>query len=262
LPLTDLFLPILSRLATAISQCQRIQDRTEALERANRELEAFSYSVSHDLRAPLRAIDGFSQMLVEDYGDRLDDEGKRLLGVVRANTARMGQLIDDILSFSRMARREIEAMPIDMTRLAHEVADELKAALGNRKVHFEIGQLPAAHGDRAMIRQVFVNLLSNAVKFTQARAEALVEVGSERAGEENCYYVRDNGVGFDMQYADKLFGTFVRLHGREQFEGTGIGLAIVKRIVLRHGGHVRGKGEVDKGAIFHFCLPLDAAEAV
>ena len=259
LPLTELFLPIMSRLATAISLCQRIQDRTAALELANRELEAFSYSVSHDLRAPLRAIDGFSRIVIEDYGDKLDDEGKRLLGVVRANTAHMGQLIDDILSFSRMARREIEATPIDMTRLVREVTDELQAALAGRTVRFEIAQLPPIRGDRAMIRQVLVNLLANAVKFTQPRDEAVIEVGCQVAEGENRYYVKDNGVGFDMHYAGKLFGVFERLHGKEQFEGTGIGLAIVKRIVVRHGGRVWGEAEVDQGAVFHFALPAGVA---
>jgi len=255
LPLTELFMPIMSRLATAISLCQRIRERTEAQERANRELEAFAYSVSHDLRAPLRAIDGFSRILLEDYGDRFDGEGRHLLDAVRANTLRMGRLIDDILAFSRMAGREMQAATIDMAALAREVAAELQAAAVGRVVRFRIGELPAAQGDRAMIRQVLVNLLSNAVKFTQSRAEAVIEVDSSAAADGNAYHVADNGAGFDMRYVDKLFGLFQRLHGTGEFEGTGVGLAIVKRIVTRHGGRVWAEGKVGEGAEFHFSLP-------
>ncbi|MDD5248997.1 MAG: ATP-binding protein [Rhodocyclaceae bacterium] len=255
LPLPDVFLPIMSRLATAITLCQRIEDRTAALEQANRELEAFAYSVSHDLRAPLRAIDGFSHILLDDYAGALDDEGKRLLNLVRANTARMGQLIDDMLSFSRMARREMAAMTIDMTQLAREVAAELQAATAGRVLRFDIAPLPPARGDRDMLRQVLVNLLSNAVKFTRPRAEAAIEVGGAVAAEGGIYFVKDNGVGFDMAYADKLFGVFERLHPQQEFEGTGIGLALVKRIVARHGGRVWAEGKEGEGAVFHFSLP-------
>ncbi len=254
LPLTELFLPIMSRLATAITLCQRIKDRTEALQQANRELEAFSYSVSHDLRAPLRAIDGFSHILLEDYAPMLDDEGKRLLNQVCANTVRMDQLIDDMLSFSRMARREMAAMTIDVTALAREVAAELQAAAG-RALRFEIAALPPARGDRDMLRQVLTNLLSNAVKFTRSRAEAVIEVGGSVTAEGGVYYVKDNGVGFDMAYVGRLFGVFERLHAQKDFEGTGIGLAIVKRIVTRHGGRVWAEGKEGQGAVFHFFLP-------
>jgi two-component system sensor kinase len=255
LPLTELFLPIMSRLATAITLCQRIKERTDALEQANRELEAFAYSVSHDLRAPLRAIDGFSHILLDDYSATLDDEGQRLLNLVRANTLRMGQLIDDMLSFSRMARREMAAMTIDMTHLAQEVAAELQAATPGRSLRFAIAELPQARGDRDMLRQVLMNLLSNAVKFTRSRAEAVIEVGGTVAAEGGVYYVKDNGVGFDMAYVDKLFGVFERLHTQQDFEGTGIGLAIVKRIVVRHGGRVWAEGKEGEGAVFHFSLP-------
>lgn len=234
---------------------ERVRQRTADLARANKELEAFSYSVSHDLRAPLRAIDGFSRMLEEDYRDRLDDEGCRLLHVVRTNAQRMGDLIDDILEFSRMGRLDLATREVDMDGLAREVANELQAAAAGRDLNFAIHQLPPTHGDTAMIRQVLVNLLANAVKFTRARSPAVVEVGGSAGEEENVYYVKDNGAGFDMQYVDKLFGVFERLHAREQFDGTGIGLAIVKRIIERHGGRVWAEARVDAGATFHFSLP-------
>lgn len=233
---------------------QRVAERTAQLEAANKELEAFSYSVSHDLRAPLRAIDGFSQMLVKRYGEHLDDEGRRLLRVVRDNTARMGQLIDDILSFSRAGRLELRQSAIDMEALAHNVWQDVAAASG-RDIQFELHPLPPTRGDAAMIRQVLANLLGNAVKFTRPRARAHIEVGGAVEGNECIYYVADDGVGFDAKYIDKLFGVFQRLHGIEEFEGTGIGLAIVKRIVARHGGRVWAEGKVDAGATFHFSLP-------
>ncbi|MGE5466549.1 MAG: sensor histidine kinase [Ignavibacteria bacterium] len=255
LPLTDLFLPIMSRLATAITLCRRIRDRTAALEQANSELEAFAYSVSHDLRAPLRAIDGYSHILVDDYGTMLDDEGRRLLGQVRSNASRMERLIDDILSFSRMSRREMEAMQVDMEELVREVVAELQAASPQRRLRFEIGALPAVRGDRDMLRQVLVNLLANAVKFTRVREEAVIEVGGSSTAEGCVFQVKDNGVGFDMAYVNKLFGVFERLHGQKEYEGTGIGLAIVKRIVARHGGRVWAEGKEGEGAVFHFFLP-------
>jgi PAS domain S-box-containing protein len=237
---------------------QRVAERTAQLEAANKELEAFSYSVSHDLRSPLRAIDGFSRILLEDYADKLDDEGKRLLNVVRDNTVRMGQLIDDILQFSRAGRLEMNVSEVDLEALAHAVLDDLlqTAALPNLKV--EIGRLPPAAGDRAMLRQVFANLLSNAVKFSRVNEHPRIEVGARAEGDETVYFVRDNGAGFDMQYAGKLFGVFQRLHGANEFEGTGIGLAIVKRIVTRHGGRVWAEGKVGEGAAFYFALPAKA----
>ncbi|HEX8962122.1 MAG TPA: ATP-binding protein [Rhodocyclaceae bacterium] len=255
LPLQDLFLPIMSRLATAITLCQDIRDRTAALEQVNAELEAFAYSVSHDLRAPLRAIDGFSHILVEDHGAQLDDEGRRLLDQVSANAARMGRLIDDMLAFSRMSRREMAATSVDMAALAGEVAEELQAAAPGRALRFGIADLPPAQGDRDMLRQVFVNLLSNAAKFTRTREPAVIEVGGRQTVEGSEYYVKDNGVGFDMKYVAKLFGVFERLHAQKDYEGTGIGLAIVKRIVGRHGGHVWAEGKEGEGAMFHFFLP-------
>jgi PAS domain S-box-containing protein len=234
---------------------QRVIERTAQLEVANKELEAFSYSVSHDLRAPLRAIDGFSHILLEDYQDKLDDEGKRLLNVVRDNTNKMGQLIDDILKFSRAGRLELTPVEIDMEKMAHEVFEELQPAVDESKLQLEIEALPHAAGDRAMMRQVFVNLLSNALKFSRNREPARIKVGCSVAGDETIYYVQDNGAGFDMQFVDKLFGVFQRLHGVTEFEGTGIGLAIVKRIIARHGGRVWAEGKVDGGATMYFALP-------
>ncbi|MFA7270132.1 MAG: PAS domain S-box protein [Sterolibacterium sp.] len=217
---------------------QRVKERTAQLEAANKALEAFSFSVSHDLRAPLRAIDGYSKILLEDYSDKLDAEGKRFLGLVRTGTLRMDGLINDILEFSRMGRREMEAIPVDMKKLAVEVFDELQRAAVGRHLRCEMGDLPPVHGDRPMLRQALVNLLSNAIKFTKPREEALIEIGAMAGTEETTYYVKDNGVGFDTHYAEKLFGVFQRLHTAQEFEGTGVGLAMVKRIVERHGGRV------------------------
>lgn len=243
---------------------------SDELEAANRELESFSYSVSHDLRAPLRAIDGFSKALLEDYNGALDDEGKRLLQVVRYNAARMGLLIDDILTFSRVGRKDIEIFDIKMEELAREVSNEIMSLAAEKSARIEIKAMPPALGDRSMIRQVFINLFSNAFKFTGKRADAAIEAGSIEAGlepgamnfekqqnmeKQNIYYVKDNGVGFDMHYSDRLFGVFQRLHSSEEFEGTGIGLAIVKRIINKHGGRVWAEGKINGGAVFYFTLP-------
>jgi signal transduction histidine kinase len=234
---------------------QRVRDRTVQLEAANKELEAFSYSVSHDLRAPLRAIDGFSRVILEDYLDKLDDEGKRVLNIIRSNTKKMGQLIDDLLVFSRLGRQELRASGIDMGELAKAVSEELKFAVPERKLKFTINTLIPTQGDQAMIRQVFVNLLSNAIKFTKPKEGAVIEVDGRSEGNENVYTVKDNGVGFDMQYVGKLFGVFQRLHSAEEFEGTGVGLAIVQRIIHRHGGRVWAEGKVGEGATLYFSLP-------
>jgi PAS domain S-box-containing protein len=233
----------------------RVADRTEQLESANDELEAFSYSVSHDLRTPLRAIDGFSKILLDGYTDKLDDEGKRLLNVVRDNTGRMGQLIDDMLKFSRTGRVEIYFSEIDMEKLARGIFDELKTAVADNKLQMEIEHLPPVRGDSAMMRQVFVNLLANAIKFSRPKETPRIHVGASVKDNETIYYVQDNGAGFDMQFADKLFGVFQRLHSSTEFEGTGIGLAIVKRIVTRHAGRVWAEGKINEGATFYFALP-------
>ena len=234
---------------------QRVAARTAQLEAANQELESFAYSVSHDLRVPLRAIDGFSRLVLKQYEGKLDDEGKRLLNVVRDNTQRMGQLIDDILAFSRAGRLEIKASTTDMAALAREAWQELEPSRAEREVLIEIKPLPNAQGDRAMLRQVWANLLANAAKFTLPKPAARIEIEGNIEGTECIYCIRDNGVGFDQQYVHKLFGVFQRLHGIDEFEGTGIGLAIVKRIVTRHGGRVWAEGKVNEGAAFYFALP-------
>ena len=262
LPWTELFLPIMARLATAIRLCGKLEERTSALEQSNRELEAFAYSISHDLRAPLRVIDGFSEIVVEEYGDRLDAEGRRLLGVVRENTVRMAHMIDDILRFSRTARQEMSAREVDLARLVREVYNELAVTEPpGRVIRLQLADLPTAWGDQPMLRQVLVNLMTNAFKFTRPRPAAEIEVGFAAGAAETEYFIRDNGVGFDGEQAGKLFGTFQRLHSAEEFEGTGIGLAIVKRIVSRHGGRVWAEGKVGEGATIHFTLPRQGQAA-
>ncbi|HYX42083.1 MAG TPA: ATP-binding protein, partial [Pyrinomonadaceae bacterium] len=239
---------------------RRVGERTEQLEAANRELEAFSYSVSHDLRAPLRAIDGFSRILLEDHAGQLDAEGRRVLDVIRTSAHRMAQLIDDLLAFSRFNRQPLAQAEIDMTALVHEVRAQIHAATVCPKCEWRIARLPVAQGDRALVAQVLANLLSNAIKYTHREGQPVIEVcGYERAGEQ-VYYVRDNGVGFDMRYADKLFDVFQRLHNEAEFEGTGVGLAIVKRIIERHGGRVWAEGRVGAGATFYFALPQTAGQ--
>lgn len=249
-------------LAIAIHQArlnEQLRNYAEELEQRVRErtaeLESFSYSVSHDLRAPLRAIDGFSRILEEEYGSRLDAEGQRLLGIIRNNTKNMGQLIDDLLVFSRLGRKELQFTEIDLEKIARDIFNELTLAEPHRKITLTIKKLPAAFGDASMIRQVMLNLISNAIKFTRPKKNARIEIGVNKIGEEVVYYVKDNGVGFDMKYVDKIFGVFQRLHTSEEFEGTGVGLAIVQRVIYRHGGKVWAKGQINKGATIYFTLP-------
>ena len=223
---------------------------------ANKELEAFSYSVSHDLRAPLRAIDGFSNILLKKHEDKLDEEGKRVMNIIRINTQKMGELIDNLLTLSRLGRKEMVLSDINMCELAKDVYEELRAIAPGRALQFNIKTLPMAIGDIRMIRQVFVNLLSNAIKFTRSREIAVIEVRGRSEKNEIIYYVKDNGAGFDMQYSDQLFGVFQRLHSEKEFEGTGVGLAIIQRIIHRHGGRVWAEGKVDEGATFYFTLPI------
>lgn len=231
---------------------ERVAERTA-------DLESFSYSVSHDLRAPLRAIDGFSRVVLEEYGARLDPEGTRLLEVIRTSTATMGQLIDDLLAFSRARRRDMQPATVDTVEVVHSVFDELLATNTGCRARLHVGALPAVRGDAAMIRQLLMNLLSNALKFTRCREEAVIEVGSRLWDDQIAFYVKDNGVGFDMRHASKLFGVFQRLHRADEFEGTGVGLAIVHRIVQRHSGRVWAESRLGEGATFYFTLPLEVA---
>jgi len=233
----------------------RVLERTAQLADANRELEAFAYSVSHDLRAPLRAIDGYGRMLEEDHAPRLDDEGRRLLNVVRSSTKGMGQLIDDLLAFSRAGHGDLVRARVDMTRLARDVWTSLATPAEVAGVTFRLDALPEAESDPTLMRQVWVNLLSNALKFTRGHPAPAVAVGARIESGRAVYFVQDNGVGFDPRYRDKLFGVFQRLHSATKFEGTGVGLALVQRIVTRHGGTVWADGAVGEGATFHFTLP-------
>ena len=234
---------------------QRVTERTEELESANKELESFSYSVSHDLRAPLRAVDGFSQILLEDHSTQLDDEGRRVVGVIVERVGQMGLLIDGLLRFSRLGRQEANDRRVDMTALAREAADDLLALEPDRTVKVEIGDLGAIVGDPGLLRQVLLNYLANALKFTAPVEHSVIEVGSRDEGDHRVFWVRDNGVGFDDGYKHKLFQVFQRLHSTDQFEGTGIGLAIVQRIVHRHGGRVWAESRDGGGATFFFSLP-------
>ena len=231
----------------------------EQLEAANKELESFSYSVSHDLRSPLRAIDGFSRILLEDYAAALDAEGRRLLGVICDNSRKMGQLIDDLLEYSRLGRKPLASAEIDMRRLAEEAFSALPAAAG-RAPRLELGELPPARGDATLLKQVWFNLLANAAKFSGKREQPLITVRGHEDGAQCVYCVQDNGAGFDMRYREKLFNVFQRLHGEDEFEGTGVGLAIVQRVIARHGGQVWAEGAVDAGAAFYFSLPRGCAD--
>ena len=245
-----------ARLEALVEELEdRVTLRTAALEAANRELEAFSYSVSHDLRAPLRAIDGFAGILVEDHASELTPDARSCLDVITDRTRHMGQLIDDLLTFSRLGRQPVTRAPIDMSALAEGVVTEARAADPGRAVEIIVQPLAPAAGERSLIRQVFVNLIQNALKFTRTRSPARIEVSCVQHEHETVYVVRDNGIGFEMAYADKLFGVFQRLHRAEDFEGTGVGLAIVQRIIHRHGGRVWADAVVDEGATFYFTLP-------
>ena len=228
--------------------------RTAELEAANRELEAFSYSVSHDLRAPLRAVDGFSQAVLEDFGPQLPGEGLRQLQTIRESAQRMGDLIDDLLAFARLSRQPLSKQTVLTGTLVRTTLADLNARQEERPAKIDIGELPSCDGDPALLKQVWVNLLSNALKYTRKREHAVVEIGCAEQAGANVFFVRDNGTGFDMQYADKLFGVFQRLHRAEDYEGTGVGLAIVQRIVHRHGGRVWAEAALDRGATFYFTL--------
>jgi signal transduction histidine kinase len=236
----------------------RVQERTAQLESTNKELEAFSFSVSHDLRAPLRSIDGFSHALLDDCADRLPEEGRRYLTRIRMSTERMAQLIEDLLNLSRVSRGAIEKRELNFSDLARDVAADLRHREPNREVEVTVWDGLAAVADSRLLRAALENLIGNAWKFTSKAPDARIEVGALRDGEQTTYFVRDNGAGFDMAYADKLFGAFQRLHGVSDFPGTGIGLATVQRIVARHGGRIWADAQVGKGATFFFTLAPDA----
>jgi len=233
---------------------RRVAERTAQLEESNKELEAFSYSVSHDLRAPLRAVDGFSQALMEDYGETLSAEARRYLDTIRSETQRMGELIDDLLTFSRLSRASLERLSIDNVAMVNSLLSGMIAESPGRKLDIRVEELPPCEADPVLLKQVWINLLSNAFKYTRRKALPVITIGSRREENTTVYYIKDNGAGFDMRYADKLFGVFQRLHRAEDYEGTGVGLAIVQRIVHRHGGSVWAEGAVDQGATFYFSL--------
>ncbi|MDP1746786.1 MAG: PAS domain S-box protein [Bacteroidota bacterium] len=235
---------------------KELEQKVQELEISNKEMESFSYSVSHDLRAPVRAISGFAKMLGKKYDPKFDEEGKDLLNTITSESTRMGRLIDDLLTFSRLGKNEIQKTKVDMTALAKEVIEELlKLGEQKYKAKITVNNLLPSYCDKVLIRQVLVNLISNSLKYSFPKPAPLIEIGS--FSEENflVYYVKDTGVGFDMKFYDKLFGVFQRLHDPEQFTGTGIGLSIVKRIIIRHGGRVWAEGKIDEGATFYFSLP-------
>jgi PAS domain S-box-containing protein len=234
---------------------ERVKERTVQLEAVNKELEAFAYSISHDLRAPLRAIDGYTRILVEDYQKSMDDEGNRVCSVIRTETQRMGQLIDELLAFSRLGRLTMHPSSIDLVEITQTVFNELTTPETRKRIELRVGSLPSVMGDRMLLHQALVNLISNAIKFSSKREQAVIEIGSMENDGETVYFIRDNGAGFDMQYIPKLFGVFQRLHSEREFEGNGVGLAIVQRVLTRHGGRIWAEGAIDKGATFYFTIP-------
>lgn len=236
----------------------RVRERTASLEAAMREMDSFTYSISHDLKTPLRAVAGYAGILKEDHGSELNEEADTLIDEINENAARMQQLIDDLLAFSRVARKPISRAGVDMDALVKETIAELEDAENvKRKIAWDIQPLPASRGERGLLKQVWINLLSNAVKFSSTRPVPVIRIGAVDQPDETVYFVEDNGIGFSMDYYDKLFGVFQRLHVAEEFPGTGVGLAIVQRIVERHGGRIWAEGRVDKGAKFQFSLPKD-----
>jgi light-regulated signal transduction histidine kinase (bacteriophytochrome) len=233
---------------------ERVRRRTAELEATNKNLEAFTYSVSHDLRGPLRHIDGFSKLLLEEYSADLPEDARRYLSRIRDGTRRMGMLVDDLLNLTRVGRKELSMQLTGLSSLLEEAIRDLQPEMATREIEWRIGKLPFVECDPALLKQVFANLLSNALKFTRLRERAVIEVGETTQDGRAVIFVRDNGVGFSMKYVGKLFGVFQRLHRPEDFEGTGIGLATVQRIVHKHGGRVWAEGELNKGATFYFTL--------
>jgi signal transduction histidine kinase len=232
---------------------QKVLERTSELQAINKELDAFSYSVSHDLRAPLRAVNGYAEILQEDFSPNLDDEGRRIVLAIQYNATKMGRLIDDLLTFSRLGRKELNKVDVDMKDLTEAVIRDLAKSV-THQARIEMSNLHQVEADYGLLYQVMYNLVSNAVKYSSKKEEPLVTISSEEKNKEIIYTVRDNGAGFNMQYADKLFGVFQRLHSQEEFEGTGVGLAIVQRIIAKHDGRIWAEGKVGEGAAFHFAL--------
>ncbi|MCW3104125.1 MAG: hypothetical protein JWO09_2565 [Bacteroidetes bacterium] len=231
-----------------------LEAKASELETVNKELEAFTYSVSHDLRSPLRAIHGYTKIILDDYAGKFDDSGRDMMQSVMRNAKKMGQLIDDLLTFSRTGRKELQKKEIDMKELATSILGEVKAAFPAFNAKVTIFDLPPANADYSLISQVFVNLISNAIKYSSTTPNPEITIGATERKDETVYYISDNGVGFDMQYYDKLFGVFQRLHSAEEFEGTGVGLALIKRIITRHGGKIWAESKPGKGATFYFTL--------
>jgi two-component system sensor histidine kinase/response regulator len=259
----NVILPVISRALDVqrlrrenVDLQERERQRSAELAAANHDLESFAYSISHDLRAPLRSIEGFSQVLEDEFSEQLGEEGRRLIGVIRGGSRRMDELIVGLLEFSRVGRQPFDSDRIDMTALADAAAQEAKAIYTGPAPLIEIGELPAIAGDATVLRQVWSNLIGNALKYSAKRAQPIVQVSGRTEQSEAVYQVKDNGAGFDMRYAEKLFGVFQRLHRAEDFAGTGVGLAIVQRIVTRHGGRIWAEGVPDAGACFYFALPL------
>jgi light-regulated signal transduction histidine kinase (bacteriophytochrome) len=231
-----------------------LQRKNAQLELTNKELESFSYSVSHDLRAPLRSINGYAQIIREEYAGALGDEAKRLFQIIQKNATKMGHLIDDLLAFARMGRKELTRLPVDMNKLVEPIVADLVNTTGT-KARITVHPLLPVNGDPVLLSQVYINLISNAIKYSAKKEDPAVEIGSFEKEDDHVYFVKDNGAGFDMNYVHKLFGVFQRLHTHEEFEGTGVGLAIVQRIVVKHGGRVWAEGKTDEGATFYFSLP-------
>ena len=234
---------------------RHVKERTDKLVAANKELQTFGYTVSHDLRAPLRSIENFAKIVIEDYSDKLDDIGKNHLEVIRRSAEHMKELIDNLLEFSRTGMEKMTLKQIDLGSMARVVFDAIRTAAPDRNINLVIKEMPLAKADELLIRQVLINLLSNAIKFTGKKSEAVIEFGGEQKENKNLYYIKDNGAGFKMEYAEKLFRIFQRLHKEDEFEGTGVGLAIVQRIIHMHGGDICAEGKVNEGATFHFTLP-------
>lgn len=234
---------------------QRIKERTAELEFANRELEAFSSSVAHDLKTPVHAIEGFSRILMRKYSATLESEPLRMLNIICSNTKRVSQMINDLLAFSRTSRKKVRKAEINLYAMTTRVFEQLRHQTPERDIKITLGELPPAIGDPSLIEQVMVNLLANAIKFTSSRKTTVIEVGGRTEGQETIYYVKDNGVGFNEQYAHNLYGVFQQLHTYDDYGGSGVGLSIVKRIIERHGGRVWAEGKVDQGATFYFTLP-------